>query len=134
MAEQNPCIQPRTGRKLAIIDKSNFKSQKAFTAMYEDFETRRWLQQKQKITFKSRTMNDVTYEKNRCLAILRENSRKPKWRKLLAIDLILGGMSSGNLPSLILKQCIVPRFFRDFPGGRICLLKIFVFNESVYQC
>jgi len=124
MAEQNPYIQPRTGRKLAIIDKSNFKSQEAFTAMYEDFETKKWLQQIQKIALKSRTMNEVTYEKNRCLAILRANSRKPKWRKLLAIDLILGGMGSGNLPPLILKQCIAPKFFRDFPSGCMCYLPV----------
>jgi hypothetical protein len=66
----------------------------------------------------------VTYERKRCLDILSKISRKPKWRKLLAIDLILGGMSSGNLPPLILKQCIAPRFFRDFPGGRICYLPV----------
>jgi hypothetical protein len=110
MSKQGPFVSPQADRKLAIIDKSNFKSQDTFTAMYEDFFTKEILRSRNTVTisrpvrrkkgfaFKSRTMSDVTYEKNRCLAILKETRGEAKWRKLLAIDRIFGGMSNGNLP------------------------------------
>jgi hypothetical protein len=102
-----------------VIDKSNFKSPKTYHSMYEDFYLTKWLERRQKVTINKEIMSDATYEKRRCRAILRDCTRKAKWRKLLAIDYSLGGMSSGNLPPLLLKELIAPMFFKNFPHGNI---------------
>jgi len=102
-----------------FIDRSNYKSHGSYSEIYEDFETKRYVQQRSKITVNNRRMNAVAYERKRCLEHLNTVAEKSGWRKLFALGAILGGMSHGNLAPVILKEHIAPRFFRYFPHGRI---------------
>jgi hypothetical protein len=89
--------------------------------MFEDFYLTR---KGSEIGISDHTTTDVAYERRRCRSILRDHARKAKWRRLIAIDLVFGGMKNGNLPPLLLKELIAPHFFSNFPHGRILYVPV----------
>jgi hypothetical protein len=105
--------------QLMIINKSNFRSGKVYAPIYREFETEHFLKGRHSVSVNNRTMSDAAYEKKRCRAILEKHTRKSKWRRLLDVDLVFGGMHCGNLPPLLLKELVAPMFFEDFPNGKI---------------